>query len=265
MNLDISPIRDAETQANAGSYHDVPFDTMHPLASEDLVPIDEFGIASEAFYARDDGKNWPYHERIRGALDRVWVRRTVAKKLQEVNAVLELLGVELLVWDGYRPIPCQIGLWEFFHRKVLRERPTWTSERREAAVLNYVSDPRAFDVDNPRTWPVHSTGGAVDLTFRSLVNHELAAMGAQFDSMTSRSHSAFFERQLAQGKIDSADQRLLNRRLLHSAMESQDFVNYPFEFWHFDWGDQMFVANYQRDSSDQPARAWYGYVEPPHD
>jgi len=50
-------------------------------------------------------------------------------------------------------------------------------------------------------------------------------------------------------------------------MQAQGFINYSYECWHFDYGNQMYVMmrNYLgRDPAPDPARAaWYGYVPVP--
>jgi D-alanyl-D-alanine dipeptidase len=62
------------------------------------------------------------------------------------------------------------------------------------------------------------------------------------------------------------DPRLLNRRLLHRAMTEEGFLNYPLEFWHYDFGDQMYVLHAGLlKLPDAPKTAWYGYADAPHD
>ena len=135
--------------ATAGSYHQVPIDLEHPLAHETLVNTAAYGIAGESFYARKDGKNAPYNQAIAGAMPNIWCRRTVAEKLVEANALLKPFQLELFVWDAYRPISCQQGLWEYFI-KHFRELQSYLSDKevRELA-LRYVSDPSAFSEDKP--------------------------------------------------------------------------------------------------------------------
>lgn len=248
---------------DAGGYGEVPVDQSHPLYHEPLVELRRLGLAGESYYARTDGANPPYGQTIDGHLQELWCRKSVAEKLAKVNARLEKTGFELYVLDAYRPIECQRGLWFFFSRKAALELPDASPGERRAHVLRFVSDPSQFDAADSRTWPTHTTGAAVDLTLRHRDTGRLAEMGAGFDEMSETSNSDYFERALAQGKIARDDERVRNRRILHAAMRAEGFVNYPPEFWHFDWGNQMFIRNLRAIGGDAPRSAWYGYVASP--
>ena len=226
-----------------------------------MVAIDEYSIAGESFYSRTDGNNWPYGVPIEGSLPKVWCRKLVAGKLQRVNRRLASYRVELYVWDAYRPVACQHGLWDFFMTKCKREAPSASNEEVRDEVLNYVSDPTRFKRDDSTTWPVHTSGAAVDLTIRDIETRELCPMGAHFDEMGKVSHSDYYERK-ADASGDVATYRR-NRRLLHWAMTEEGFINYPLEFWHFDWGNQMYVHNVRILTGQALNAAWYGYVDSP--
>jgi D-alanyl-D-alanine dipeptidase len=187
----------------------------------------------------------------------------VAERLIRVNARLRPFDAEIFVVDAYRPIRCQAGLWEFFWAQARREMPEATREEQENYVRNFVSDPTRFAREDSRTWPVHSSGGAVDVILRRADTRETLDLGARFDEMSPDSYSDALERKLAAGEIAADDPRLLNRRLLHWAMAEEGFVNYPFEFWHFDYGDQMYVLHARLLGLPAPDAAWYGYVDPP--
>jgi D-alanyl-D-alanine dipeptidase len=170
--------------------------------------------------------------------------------------------VELFLWDAYRPVACQQALWAFFRERARREMPGTDEGTISRRAQQYVSDPSLFDAADPRTWPVHTTGAAIDATLRDRTSRELLDMGAAFDEMRERSHTAHFEQLLNAGAIDRDDRRLLNRRLLYWAMLDQGFTNYTYEYWHFDFGDQMYVME-RKLLGEGPPAAWYGYVPPP--
>lgn len=249
--------------SNASGYANVPFERGDPRDLEPLVRVSDYRIASESFYARTDGKNWPYNSAIRGSLPEVWARRGVAEKLAQVNQRLAPHGAELFAWDGYRPIDTQRALWEFFELQAARDMPGAAPEARREQVLRYVSDPTRLDRSDPATWPTHTTGAALDLTLRNLESRELLDMGAAFDEMSAISHGDAFERAHAAGRIEDTNAPLNNRRLLHWAMGAEGFVNFPLEYWHFDWGNQMYVHNLIVLKREAPEGAWYGYVDPP--
>lgn len=247
---------------NAGGYKDVPFDFEDPRGREPLVSLTKAGLAGESFYARTDGRNWPYNARIEGSLKDLWARQSVAEKLLRVNEALLPFDVELFVWDAYRPIETQLGLWRFFEAEAERRMPEASAAQKRDFILTFVSDPTRFDPKDPTSWPVHSCGGAVDLTLRK-IGGKLVEMGARFDEPSEASASDFFERLCRNGTIAEDDEALNNRRLLHEAMESEGFVNYPLEYWHFDWGDQMYVRHLAARGHEGPKAAWYGTVAPP--
>jgi zinc D-Ala-D-Ala dipeptidase len=258
----IDPIPIVDWPSNAGAYGNVPVDLDDPRSADPLVRIGDFGIAGQSFYAREDGDNWPYNAKIDGALCDVWCRSLAAQKLKQANKFLETQGYELHVWDAYRPIACQTALWDFFYAQAPQD--AFESDRRNFA-LNYVSDPTRFNRRDPTTWPSHSTGAAVDLTLRDLETQKLCDMGARFDEASAISHSDAYERLLQREPTADVASICNNRRLLHFAMRQQGFVNYPLEFWHFDWGNQMYVHNLRLLSGSAPERAWYGYIESPEE
>lgn len=210
----LSPLPVASGSRSADDYGWVPIDEANPLHDELLVDIVDFGIAGEPHYHKDDGTNYPYCQRIEGSLANILVRRSVAEKLRAANARLAEHGCELLVWDAYRPIETQRGIWSFFEAKIRAEMPGATPEEIYDQVVEYVSDPSHFRRDDPSTWPAHSTGAAVDLTFRTIRDRQLANMGARFDEMDERSNSTHFEELLLDNNLSEDDENLISRQLL---------------------------------------------------
>jgi zinc D-Ala-D-Ala dipeptidase len=243
-------------------YHEVPIDSENPRYREPLVDARDHGLAGENYYSRTDGENPPYRQSIAGAIRELWCRQTIVAMLIRVNELLAGHGVELFLWDAYRPIACQQSLWRFFWAQIRREMPHADEAQISDRVRRYVSDPQIFDPANPRTWPVHTTGAAIDLTLRDLRSGALLDMGAGFDEMSPASHTAHFEEILKRGRISNDDIRLRNRRLLYGAMRNQGFTNYSYEFWHFDYGNQMYITALKQLGQNVRA-AWYGHVSPP--
>ena len=123
-----------------------------------------------------------------------------------------------------------------------------------------------FNENDPRTWPAHTNGAAVDLTLRDSVTRQLLDMGANFedDSDSAASAGDYFERELTDGRIDENDVRLQNRRLLNWAMTREGLLNETAKvFWHYDWGNQIYVRASRAFLPDPPKAAWYGYIESP--
>jgi len=264
------PIPWREHPPTSFDFKDVPLDVTDPRRDEELVDLADWGIAASGYYARADGLNAPYYRRFAAALEQVLCRRSVAELLGQVNEQLSPLGIELFVLNGYRPLEMQRVLWEFFLARG-RERLDNPTEADCVAFAGiYCSDPRTFDPSDPHTWPAHITGGAVDLTLRIRKTGESLFMGSIFDDPSELSHTAYFEKVAAEqaGRESqlplSHREAMRNRRLLFWAMNQVGFANYPYEWWHFDWGTQAWVMNLgtPSDGSELPRCAWYGPARP---
>lgn len=228
-------------------YHKLPVNLALPQAKEALVPISKFKIAGESYYKR--------HYKMADSEARV--RLSVAQKLQAANALLKVHGMEVYVLDGYRPLALQKELWQHFLQKAKVSSPRKNAASLKSYAARYCSDPDNFKTSNSHTWPSHITGGAVDLTLRR-INGNLLDMGGPFDDDSQISHTAYYE------TIDRCTERQeaarKHRRLLYNAMQAQGFENYPYEWWHYDFGDQSWAMQRQNKAtaknSLQPA--FYG-------
>jgi len=245
------------------SYRDVPIDASDPRHAEPLVRLDGFGVAYRSYHARSDGQNPPYYRAVKGSRVDMWLRESAAARLQAVNETLRPLGYELLVLDGYRPIACQRELWQFYYDAAWLALDAPTPEACRAHALRSVADPADFSPDDPRTWPVHSTGGCVDLTMRGLDDGLAVDLGWRFEELTETSRPDHFERLLEAGQIAPDDSRLRLRRTLHWAMSSHDWVSDPHVSWHYDWGTQSGVLTQLALHGNGPRAACYGYAADP--
>ena len=250
-------------------YGALAIDLADPRAQEPLVDLSAYGLAGAGFYGRRDGHNAPYYRAFDGALPGVWARRSVAERLVRVNRRLAGHGVELYLLNGYRRVALQRALWDFFMDQA-RARLDEPSEADCVAFAStYCSDPRAFDPADSRTWPVHATGGAVDTTLRLRADGQQLPMGGLFDDPSEVSHSAHLEAKLAAHGGDSwrltlsEREALANRRLLYWAMAEEDFANYAYEWWHFDWGTQLWAQ--AAPPEGPPRRAFYGLARDPEE
>lgn len=248
-----------EPEIYAGDYTGIAFDRDDPRFADPLVPLESVRVAYESHHARTDGANWPYHAPVAGARKDMWLRKSAAEILARVNARLEPHGAELFVLDGYRPIECQRGLWDFF----VAEGERFGARDPAAYALEHVFDPRPFAEDDPSTWPAHVCGASVDLTLRDRATRALFDMGVRFEDIRAESANDYFERELIAGRIAPDDRRLWNRRLIHWAMSAEGFLNDPFVFWHYDWGNQLYVKVRRALFADAPKAAWYGHIGGP--
>ncbi len=244
------PIPALRASGTALDYHAIEIDPTGNLFNQKVVNLATFGIASSSAYASAAA---PYYRAFETALPSVLARESVAEMLTSVNKLLLPYGVEVFGWDGYRPPELQSQLWDHFieqGRKVLTD-PSDDDLVRFAGL--YCSDPRGFDPDDYRTWPVHCTGGSIDLTMRNIADKQLLFMGSIFDDADSISSTRYFENPALMSQ--SAIEARRNRRLLFHAMSAAGFVNYHHEWWHWDFGTQMWVMN-----GCQSCKAHYGRV-----
>lgn len=255
---DLPPVPFEGQRVTTADYGAVAVDTSDERFTEDLVYLDDYGIAGVSYYDISDGSNPPYGQKLAGSLPRLLSRRSVAERLQTVNVRLKPSNLEVFVWDAFRPVSTQSGIWDFFEQQVRASNPSYSDAAVYDEVRKYVSDPNKFREDDPSTWPTHMTGASVDLTIRNAQSHELLDMGAHFDQMDETAHTDYFENQRAEGSIEDRDPRLLNRRLLYFVMTEAGFTNYPLEYWHFDWGNQMYQMVRSARSGRAIEPAFYG-------
>lgn len=171
--------------------------------------------------------------KMQHAEEKCYARKTVYEMLKKAGEMLPD-GCRLRIWDAWRPFLLQKELYETYSETILKtfHLEKETKERQEMVVRKFVSAPVA-NRDMP---PVHTTGGAVDVTIIDASGKELE-MGSAFDEFTERTQTAYFE-----NKEDEEIKR--NRRLLYSVMTDAGFTNLPSEWWHYDYGDR-FWAYYQ--------------------
>ncbi len=137
---------------------------------------------------------------------RAFLQRPAAEALIKVNQELKPLGYKLLIFDGYRPWSVTKIFWDI------------------------TPDDKKIFVANPKDGSRHNRGCAVDLSLYDIATGKEVPMTGEYDEMSERSYPDY--------KGGTEKQREA-RDLLRSKMESNGFVVYEFEWWHFDykgWG-----------------------------
>lgn len=240
-NKPLPLLSQASKLLTSADYHKEPVNLKAAKSKDKLVSIDSFNIAGESYYARTDKLNAPYYRSFASAPKKILLRLTAAQKLQELNAKLAPLGLELFVFDGFRPVSCQKDLWQYFLNQAKRALPEGSEAEQIAYAARYCSNPSRYKSSDSTTWPTHCTGGAVDLTLRRRATGELLYMGSIFDDDAEVSHTDYFE---STNKTHASELEARgNRRLLYWAMKSVGFENYHYEWWHYDYGNQMWLMN----------------------
>ena len=135
---------------------------------------------------------------------RAFLQRPAAEALVRVHQELRPRGYGLVVFDGYRPWSVTKAFWDA------------TPE-----------DKKIFVAD-PARGSRHNRGAAVDLSMFELATGKLVQMPSEYDEMTERSHINY--------ECGSAESKRL-RSILRTAMETEGFVVYEPEWWHYDYKD----------------------------
>lgn len=167
----------------------------------DLVEIASLDptIGLDVCYARSDN----FIGRPVYSEARAFLQRPAAEALVRVHRSLERDGLGLLVFDGYRPWSVTKTFWD--------ETP----------------EPQRMFVADPAKGSRHNRGCAVDLTLMDRATGAALPMPSGFDEFTESAHADW------EGASEPAK---INRARLRAAMESEDFVVFPYEWWHFDHG-----------------------------
>ncbi len=131
-----------------------------------------------------------------------YLLKEIALALAKVQKELNQKGLGLLIWDAYRSPSAQWRLW------------------------NVCPDSRY--VGDPRKGGRHTHGTAVDLTIICLSDGTMLEMGTGFDDFSPK---AWFD------CPDISSIAKKNRQQLKDIMERQGFINYSYEWWHFDYRD----------------------------
>lgn len=183
---------------------------------------------------------------IPGAVPECYVREGVYRRLLAVARSLPQ-EINLVVLDGWRPWRVQQYLFDTLYEAIRAHEDADESELL-VRTREFVSVPSR----DPHAPSPHLTGGAVDVTLCDS-DGLLLDMGTLFDEAVPASHTDYLERQ------DGLDERQAQarnyRRVLFHAMHEQGFTNLPSEWWHYDFGDQLWA------SYGGHAQALYGPAE----
>lgn len=158
-----------------------------------------------------------------------FVRKTVAEKLYKVSEKLPQ-GINLVLIEGYRDIKSQQESWDRKFNKLKKENPKWSDEKIEQQVRLVVAKPSPL--------ANHNCGGAIDVALVHL-DGKLLDFGTLYPSeaMGVEWYEKF---KMFSNKI--TEEQKTNRKILREAMETENFVWYPGEWWHYCWGDRMWAV-----------------------
>ncbi len=158
---------------------------------------------------------------------RMLLRNEVAQKLLKVQD--NLGGLKLKIWDAFRSRDTQNNIYKKYWAELKTAHPEWTNEQLELEVGKFVSPPY-----QKNRIPPHATGGTVDLTLTDANGNELN-MGTEFDFFGVEAGPFFYEIYKDNPEFTK------NRKILREAMEAEGFTLDQDEWWHFDYGNQIWA------------------------
>jgi CubicO group peptidase (beta-lactamase class C family)/D-alanyl-D-alanine dipeptidase len=191
------------------------FDSLRTQALADHPPVEsgEFRMPDLVELAKLDPKikldiryattnnflNTPVYSQARAFL-----QRPAAEALLRVHKKLMEMGYGLLIHDAYRP---------WYVTKIF-----WDA----------TPDDKRIFVADPNQGSRHNRGCAVDLSLYELASGKPLEMVGVYDEMSERSYP---------GYPGGTSLQRWHRELLRRVMESEGFLVYQFEWWHFDYRD----------------------------
>lgn len=236
-------IPELSEEARAGwarmAWKEVYIDDGPPQHHEPVVEVDRFLFTRSVYHEQDRGGTWP----------KLYLRLSTLVKLILIDNELQKLGLRVLVLDGYRSRETQVDLFEEQQRHLQRRYPEFDIEELRLRTQKYVSTPS----EHPFRPSPHVTGGAVDWWLADLEGNPVN-MGCEFDEFSNVAATRYFE-ELAKARVLYPEEReaLRHRRIHYWASVNAGMANYPEEFWHSSYGDQMWGFNYGQNAFYGPA------------
>jgi zinc D-Ala-D-Ala dipeptidase len=170
---------------------------------------------------------------LQGTNEKIYLRKKLVVMLYNASISLPQ-NVKLGILDGYRTLELQNSLYNSFFDKIKLENPSLDKKSIELITLKYCSR-GIVNYSNPSP---HSTGGAVDVCLLNEFN-EMLFMGSDFDENNIISSTTYFENFNDEMLLPLEREAKFNRRLLFHCMTNAGFTNYFNEWWHFDYGNQV--------------------------
>ncbi|MFA5947692.1 MAG: M15 family metallopeptidase [Candidatus Gracilibacteria bacterium] len=185
--------------------------------NEPMVDLAKYGFIIEPKY---------FKQKL-SSESRLFLREKTAEKLAKIQKSIKPL--KLKIWDAFRSRDVQNNIYQKFYKEIKSAHPNWTEEMIKLETGKFVSHPYQKD-----RIPPHATGGTIDLTLVDKNGKELD-MGTKFDDFGKESQPFYFEIYRNKKAITK------NRKILREAMLKENFTFDEDEWWHFDYGNQMWA------------------------
>ena len=175
---------------------------------------------------------------MKNAINDCYMRIEVYEKLKEASKLLPR-GYKFKILDAYRPFALQKELYDLYKVELINKYHL--ENKSEEEVDDFIKRFISLPNHNSLLPPVHTTGGAIDLTIVDEDENELE-MGTEFDEFSDKTLTAFYEK--------NGDTHIkTNRRMLYNIMISVGFTNLPSEWWHYDYLDRFYAYYNNKEAS----------------
>lgn len=222
------------------------------------IPLDQFTVVTPHAY---QALGAPYGDR-----SPYFIRQRVLQNLLNAQGMLQLEHPDwhIHLFDAYRPIAVQQFMVDYTFNQIAIAQgvdPTALTNNQQQQIEAQVVQFWALPSQNPATPPPHSTGAAVDITLTDATGIPVE-MGSPIDEPSPRS----FPNHFAHGSNSMAQVAHQNRQQLHRVMTEAGFCRHPNEWWHFSYGDQLWVWQQRQaqgaiaPQEHPPAIARYGSI-----
>ncbi len=169
-----------------------------------------------------------------------YLRESLILKLDKVSEMLEVKGYKLKIYDAYRSYDDQKKSWDKRLKETRIEHPNVDIKELERLTSLKVAKPT-------KGHGGHQTGGAIDVTLIDKDGNELD-MGTKYAEHNFKTRTD--SKEITQKQME-------NRKILYNALIDAGFVNFPAEWWHYCYGDNMWAAYKSKK------KCMYGYIDPP--
>jgi D-alanyl-D-alanine dipeptidase len=151
------------------------------------------------------------------------IRTQIRQRIEKASKTLPD-GLAFMIYEAYRSRQQQQRLWDLLYAKLQQENPERQTDDLYTEASRWVSPPDGFGSG-------HQAGAAVDIT---LATHDRCPL----DMGTKMNETAT---PLTMTASPVADNIRINRDILINALAEFGLVNYPYEWWHFSYGDRLWA------------------------
>lgn len=162
-------------------------------------------------------------------MDYTWMRESIYQKLINAQKLLPV-GLRFCLYEAYRSLALQKMLFDTRYAHY-QNTQSWDLEYCFHETCKIVSP--VINLDGTPNVPPHSTGAAVDVY---LIDEEgnTVDMGMSVDGwVTDDAHNKI---QTDSTKISPQAHEM--RHIMGEALLTEGFINYPYEYWHWSYGDR---------------------------